>query len=184
MDIYIYIIYIYIYTKWYCYTNNQLFGTCGFSFAWNATVEPSPVHNRPGSGCFSPDISTSSLRFCLKKPLDSWPMVVPNPSHPTQIPPPAAFGTTWIDTRSSWGHLRRRMSMDWRTRTHGTMWHSAGWSLDLTFVMFFVSIFMVGIPGLSPTFATASQTMFSGSDSVMFWVPFTQRLGDGNHDGL
>lgn len=24
----------------------------------------------------------------------------------------------------------------------------------------------------------------SGSDSVMFWVPFTQRLGDGNHDGL
>lgn len=57
----------------------------------------------------------------------------PKSSNPDS--PPAAFGTTWIDTRSSWGHLRR--SMDRRTRTHGTMWHSAGWSLDLTFAMFF-----------------------------------------------
>lgn len=58
----------------------------------------------------------------------------PKSSNPDS--PPAAFGTTWIDTRSSWGHLRRR-SMDWRTRTHGTMWHSAGWSLGRTFAMFF-----------------------------------------------
>jgi len=107
--------------------------------------------------------------------------LVPNPSHPTQIP-----------------HLRLLVPLgsiqevpEAITQVHGSKdknpWDNVTFSrlvIGSNFCHVFLCLslwlaFLACHPLLPQLLRPCS-----GSDSVMFWVPFTQRLGDGNHDGL